>query len=98
MVSTWIGKYFDDNFRITLPSNILFNPGDIKIFAEHHSAEKVKIKEIGVNFATGISIEKINKVDCFKSNKNLKYLFFDALITDKLFLPKSNLDFESGLV
>ncbi len=90
----WIGKYFDDNFRITLPSNILFNPGDIKIFAEHHSAEKVKIKEIGVNFATGISIEKINKVDCFKSNKNLKYFFFDALITDKLFLPKSNLDFE----
>lgn len=90
----WINKTFNDELRIVLPANIIYNINDISIYVENHSKNKVEIRQLETQFEYGISIEDINDIDCFKENQNLKFLFFDVLVPDKVFLLKENLNYE----
>lgn len=90
----WISKAFNDELRIVLPANIVYNPNDISLYVENHSKNKVEIRQLDTQFEYGISIEDINDIDCFKENQNLKFLFFDVLVPDKVFILKENLNYE----
>lgn len=89
----WIGKYFNDQLHIILPENILYDAGDISLYVEKHTSSKVTIKQLNPSFAYGIDLSKIEKVDCFKSNKDLKYLYFDVLVPEKTFILKQDIDY-----
>lgn len=89
----WIGKYFNDELHIILPENIIFDAGDISIYVEKHSSDKVTIKQLQTSFMNGVDIAEIEKVNCFKTNKDLKYLYFDVLVPDKSFIVKQDIDF-----
>lgn len=90
----WISKAFNDELRIVLPANIVYNINDISLYVENHSNNKVEIRQLDTQFEYGVSIEDINDIDCFKENQNLKFLFFDVLVPDKVFLLKENLNYE----
>lgn len=89
----WIGKYFNDELHLLLPENIIYDSGDIALYAEKHSADKVSIKQLKTSYANGVNISDIEDVDCFKANKDLKYLYFDVLIPNNVFVLKKDIDF-----
>lgn len=89
----WIGKYFNDELHIILPENIVYDAGDISLYVENHTTDKVTIKQLNPSFAYGVDISKIEKVDCFKANKDLKYLYFDVLVPEKTFILKQDIDY-----
>ena len=89
----WIGKYFNDELHIILPENIIYDAGDMSLYVENHTTDKVTIKQLNPSFAYGVDISKIEKVDCFKANKDLKYLYFDVLVPEKTFMLKQDIDY-----
>lgn len=91
--SSWLGKSFNEEFNIVLPSDILYDNGDISVYVEEHSPNKVVIKQLQPNFEYGVDISDIEDVDCFKNNKELKYLYFDVLVPGQIFIVKQNIDY-----
>ena len=89
----WKYKYFNDEFHIILPENIIYDSGDISIYVEEHSKNELEIYQLTTKYVNGVDIEDINDVDCFKANEGLKYLFFDVLEANKTFILKKNLDY-----
>lgn len=89
----WIGKYFNDELHIILPENIIYDAGDMSLYVENHTTDKVTIKQLNPSFAYGVDISEIEKVDCFKANKDLKYLYFDVLVPEKTFMLKQDIDY-----
>ncbi len=90
----WIGTHLNDELHIILPERISYNVGDISIYIEKHKAKKVSIRQLQTTFSEGVTIDDIEKVGCFKANKDLKYLYFETLIPDKVFMLKKNIDYE----
>ena len=90
----WIGTHLNDELHIILPERIAYNVGDISIYIENHKAKKVTIRQLRTTFTEGVTLDEIEDVDCFKANKDLKYLFFETLIPDKVFILKKNIDYE----
>lgn len=92
--SAWFGTSFNENLNIIFPTNILYDNGDISIYTEEHTSDKVAIKQLHTSFAYGVDISDINDVNCFKTNKELKYLYFDVLVPEKTFIVKQNIDYD----
>lgn len=90
----WIGTHLNDELHIILPERISYNVGDISIYIENHKAKKVTIRQLQTAFTEGVTLDEIEDVDCFKANKDLKYLYFETLIPDKVFMLKKNIDYE----
>lgn len=90
----WIGTHLNDELHIILPERISYNVGDISIYIENHKAKKVTIQQLRTAFTEGVTLDEIEDVDCFKANKDLKYLFFETLIPNKVFILKKNIDYE----
>lgn len=90
----WIGTHLNDELHIILPERISYNVGDISIYIENHKAKKVTIRQLRTAFTEGVTLDEIEDVDCFKANKDLKYLYFETLIPDKVFMLKKNIDYE----
>lgn len=89
----WIGKYFNDELHITLPEKLSYDDGDISVYIEKHTSDKVTIRQLQTTYTYGIDITKFDEVDCFKANKNLKYLYFDVLVPEKTFILKRDIDY-----
>ncbi|NDV56564.1 hypothetical protein [Bacteroides sp. 519] len=90
----WIGSSFNDALHIIFPERFSCNNEEFNLYFEEHSKDKVLIKQMNINYANGILAKKVEKVNCFKANKNLKYLFLEVLIPNKVFTVKSNLNYE----
>ena len=90
----WISKSFNDELRIIFPPNIVYNADDVSLYVEKHSKNRIDIRQLKVQLEYGVLIDEINDIDCFKENQNLKFLFFDVLIPDKVFLLKEDLNYE----
>lgn len=90
----WIGTHLNDELHIILPERISYNVGDISIYIENHKAKKVTIQQLRTAFTEGVTLDEIEDIDCFKANKDLKYLYFETLIPDKVFMLKKNIDYE----
>lgn len=90
----WIGKYFNKKLQIVLPENIAYNHGDISLFIEHHKEGQLSINQMTPTLVNGVPARKIEKIDCFKANKNLKYLFVDVLVPNQFYTVKPNIDYD----
>lgn len=90
----WIGTHLNDELHIILPERISYNFGDISIYIEKHKAKEVTIQQLQIAFTEGVTLDEIEDVDCFKANKDLKYLYFETLIPDRVFILKKNIDYE----
>lgn len=82
----------EDEFRIRIPRRTRFRLDEIEVYKERHDSLKVTVVKQEVGYATGISEEEIEEVDCFKANENLKYLFMTE-VDEGVFQVKPNLDY-----
>ena len=89
----WIGKYFNDELHVILPERLLYDAGDISLYVEEHTSDEVTIRQLQTSYAYGIDITEFDDVDCFKANKDLKYLYFDVLVPEKTFILKRDIDY-----
>lgn len=89
----WIGENFNDELHVTLPERILYDFGDISMYVESHTSDEVTIRQLQTTFAYGIDVAEFDDVDCFKANKELKYLYFDVLVPEKTFILKRDIDY-----
>lgn len=87
----WITKGFMNNIHLTLPENISFDMNDIYIYNEKHKKDNVSITRLTPNFVNCITEKNIQKVSCFKANKNLKYLFVES-ISPGIYKLKKHID------
>ena len=90
----WIGKYFDSNFKIVLPGRLQIAANGATIFYENHDDDNVDIIELSIRDTKEISDEDIENVDCFKSNKDLKYLYVNKAPDGKGYFLKSDIDLD----
>ena len=89
----WFGKKFNNEFQVTIPEYISFNSNDILVYIEEHKKNKLIIKQLSPRYLNTINDEDINDVDCFKANKNLKYLFVETIVPG-VYKLKDNIDIE----
>lgn len=90
----WFGKKFNNEFQVTIPEYISFNSNDILVYIEEHKKNKLIIKQLSPRYLNTINDEDINDVDCFKANKNLKYLFVETIVPG-VYKLKDNIDIET---
>ena len=90
----WFGKTFNNEFQVTIPEYISFNSNDILVYIEEHKKNKLIIKQLSPRYLNTINDEDINDVDCFKANKNLKYLFVETIVPG-VYKLKDNIDIET---
>ena len=93
MYTLWLGKKFKQSFHLTIPENISYNSNDILVYLEDHNDDILTIKQLTPKYLKSISEDDINDVKCFKSNKNLKYLFVETIVPGTYKL-KENIDLE----
>ena len=89
----WLGKKFKQSFCLTIPENISYDSNDILVYLEDHSDDMLTIRQLSPEYLNSISEDDINDVNCFKSNKNLKYLFVETIIPGTYKL-KEDIDLE----
>lgn len=91
--TAYISKEFNRKFTLTLPKRIVFNYNDFTVYDEEHNKDGITIRQLQPRHKYAFTDQDIEKVKCLKSNKNLKYLYFDVLSKGS-YLLKENLDVE----
>lgn len=94
LLSLFVNPDLNTGLHIVLPERISYHVDDISVYMEEHQDSKLSILQLRPTFADGVTIDDIEDVDCFKANKDLKYLFFETLIPDEMFILKKNIDYE----
>lgn len=89
----WIGKKFNNDFHVVLSNKVTFSQKDVSFYLEKHSSDKVVIHQLRPTDCNSITETEIEKIDCFKSNKNLKYLYVESLV-DGTYKLKPDVDVE----
>jgi len=89
--TAWFGKDFSSEFSLTLPGKVSFNYDDFSVYDEEHNEDGVIIKQLQPTYKQSVSEKEINKVDCFKANKNLKFLYLEV-ISNGSYRLKQNVD------
>lgn len=77
--SLWISKSFNDNFHLILTDKVSYYPNDVCVYLEEHSNDELTIFQLISKDCCSITEEEIDDVDCFKTNKNLKYLYVESI-------------------
>lgn len=90
----WLDNELNNNLEIILPEKYLFSLDDIYIYKETHKEGELRIQQLIAEYANAITEDDIEDVDCFKANKNLKYLFVDVLVPNKVYRIKNGIDYE----
>lgn len=89
----WIGKYFNSNFHIVLPENIIFNNNDILVYYEKHTSDKLEIRQIETSYHNAVKGGDFDDVNCFKRYPNLKYLCFEELVPNQYYILKKDINY-----
>lgn len=87
----WLGKKFSSKFHLTLPQSVVYYGNDVLVYVEKHKDEDLVIHQLKSVFKNEINEDDINNVKCFKSNKNLKYLYVET-IEPNVYKLKQNID------
>ncbi len=87
----WFIKTFNEDFHLALSNKTVFSPNDVYMYLEKHDKKKVVIHQLKATDCNSITEDEINDVDCFKANKNLKFLYVETL-SDGTYKLKANLD------
>ena len=83
-----------DKMIISCPSKYTVNLSQVQMYVEKHSEKEVSIYPYTLTDKNAISLDKINKVNCFKQNPNLKYLYMEAC-GKNLFTVKSGINYSA---
>lgn len=67
----------------------------IKMWAEKHEGNQIKLNQYTLTNRFNVSIKDIEKIDCFKNNPNLKFLYMESSDVEGEFRIKSNIDYEA---
>ena len=67
-----------DKMIISCPSKYTVNISQVQMFVEKHAESEVYLYPYVLSEKNALTLEQINKIDCFKQNPNLKYLYMDA--------------------
>lgn len=89
----WFKKTFNEDFHLALSSKTVFSPNDVYVYLEKHDKKEVIIRQLKAIDCNSITEDEINDVDCFKANKNLKFLYVETL-SDGTYKLKANIDLE----
>ena len=90
----WLASEFTNSMKITLPEKITYNFNGTRFYSEFYSEEGLTISQLNPNLVGAISEKQINDIDCFKYNKNAKFLFVESIRPGSYFL-KRNIDISS---
>ena len=86
-------SYLNDKLDIILSPEINYKNDGFKVFHEYFDGTKLTIQQLVAENKSVIKQKDLDKVDCFKHNKNLKYLFVNE-ISENEFRLKKNLDID----
>ncbi len=89
----WLSTQFSDQFCLMLPKNITFAPHDIRVYMEKHDDDGMTIKQLRPTRTNVLTENEINAVDCFKANKNLKYLFVE-MVSPGIYTLRKDIDID----
>lgn len=67
-----------DKMIISCPSKYTVDLSKVQMFVEKHDEKEVDIFPYALTEKNAVSLEKVNKVGCFKQKPNLKYLYMNA--------------------
>lgn len=99
--STWHGSdgwwknqsYLKDKFDVKLSPSLTYVKDDVKVYREYFDGTTLSVQELVPENKSAITQKQIDKVGCFKANKNLKYLFLEEL-SDGSFKLKKGIDLD----
>lgn len=83
----------NEELSIVLPPSIMCNTKEVSCYFEYYDNSEIHINQLVTTYANSVTLDDINDVDCFKSNKDLKYLFLENIGSDETFVVKRNLDY-----
>lgn len=83
-----------DKMIISCPSKYTVNISQVQMFVEKHTESEVYLYPYILSEKNALTIDQINKIDCFKQNPNLKYLYMDACGKDK-YMIKFGIDYNA---
>ncbi len=81
-----------DKITISCPSKYTVNLSQVQMFVEKFSENRVDVYPYILSEKNALTIEKINKIDCFNRYPNLKYLYMDVCGKDK-YIVKSGINY-----
>ena len=84
----------NDEMVITYPKKYFWDLSHVKMFVERRKGNEVMVTQYQLTDSKSIPLEKIEKVDAFKENPNLKYLYMWSS-GENLFQVKENLDYKA---
>lgn len=67
----------------------------VKMWVEKHKGNKVTLTQYDLRNKNYVSLKEIEKVGCFKSNPNLKFLYMESTETEGEYRIKPNLDYSA---
>ena len=88
-----VKQLFNNKLQMVLPEKMVYDTSDILVFLEQHDENKITVTQLQPSYANGVDIEDIEDVNCFKYNKDLKYLYFNVLEPEKCLIVKQDLDY-----
>lgn len=83
-----------DKMIISCPSKYTVDLSKVQMFVEKHDEKEVTIYPYILTEKNALSLEKVNKVGCFKQKPNLKYLYMDACGKDR-FIVKDGINYNA---
>ena len=86
----------NDEILISVPKRYSLDLSKIQMYVEERKKDNITVTQYRLKDAKSISLEKIDKVNAFKHNPNLKYLYMESAGID-IFKVKPNLNYNSIL-
>ena len=87
-------KKFGDKITLTHSKVYSLELSNVDMFIEQHKDDEITVSKYIIQDKTAVSLEEIEKIDAFKSNPNLKYLYMWSC-GENLFQIKDNLDYNA---
>ncbi len=95
---TLIGTHLNNALKIKTNENIVTSLNSARIYIETHSNDEIVIRQLKFKQEGWLSMDDINKVDCFEKNKDkgLMYSFVESVDKkNKLFVLRKDIDVNS---
>ena len=86
----------NDEILISVPKRYSLDLSKIQMYVEERKNDNITVTQYILKDAKSISLKKIDKVNAFKHNPNLKYLYMESAGID-IFKVKTNLNYNSIL-
>lgn len=87
-------KKIGDNITLTHSRAYSLDLSNVDMFVEQHKNDEITVSKYIIQDKTAVTLEEIEKIDAFKSNPNLKYLYMWSC-GENLFQIKDGIDYKA---